>query len=145
MDLRALLISIRERAGLSQRGLGRRSSWLPENISKFERGEKGASLESIEDWVNSCGFELIGVRVGAADSREVDALPAEHRTLVLRLARLFPHLSDERIDTIRGLVERWEDQLVSSTLPTDPDPTGSGVPLDDNAADTAQDKLAKSS
>lgn len=135
MSLRALMISVRERAGLSKRGLARQSSWQNENITAFEKGRKGASVESIEDWFSACGFDLVAVPKGATDPREIEGLPDEHRKLLLRLVRLFPLLDEGRIDSVRGLVERWETQLEVSPTP---------LPAPNEEA-TAQDKRAKSS
>jgi transcriptional regulator with XRE-family HTH domain len=121
MGIRELMIAVRKWSGMSQPKLAKASGWDDGNISKFEHGKQGATPESIDSWIEGCGYELIAVPKGAVEPRELQALPAEKRELVLRLARLMldpPGLTDEQVDTVRGDVERWERQRMASEDPS---------------------------
>lgn len=142
MGIRELMIAVRKWSGMSQPKLARASGWDDGNISKFEHGKQGATPESIDTWIDGCGYELIAVPKGTLDSREIAALPPKRRDLVLRLTRLMlgpPVMSDEKLDPLWGLVERWERQRAEAL--------GSSPPEDDpaTAAATSQDKRFSSS
>ncbi len=116
MSIREQLKLARTHAGLSQDALARASGTDNGHISRFERGTRSADTKKLEAWLDACGMTFVAVPVGAADPRELDMLEPTQRELVLRLARLVPHLSRDNARTLLGLVNAWEeDQDMSAT------------------------------
>lgn len=144
MALRDQFRAARRLAKLSQPQLSRATSWDAGHISKFERGERGASIEKLEEWVEACQVDLRPYpRQTTGDVTELEGLPEDHRKLLIRLGRLLGHLEKQTIDlTIVALIERWERDHPAS------DPSSSGADSDaslaDNNESTGQESAANS-
>lgn len=122
------MVLAREKSGLSQAKLGEVAGWNPGNVSKLENGQKGASIETIDSWMDACGMELIVVPKGPiADLREVSGLRQDLLELLLRLARILPWLPEVLVKDLRGRVDSWIRDYPApvSTLATTQDTTDS--------------------
>lgn len=108
----------RKVSGVSQLKLGTTAAgWNPGNVSKLESGEKGASIETIESWMDACGMELIAVPKGSsADPRELQSLSEDLRELLLRLIRVLPYLPAVLVKDLRGRVDTWASDYVPTSI-----------------------------
>lgn len=138
MGIREQLVQARKAAGLSQEELAKRARWDRAQVSKFESGDRGASVDKIDAWLEACGVDLVVV-ASALQGDQVHGLGVEQRDLLRRLAALLPRLTEDRADTILGLVERWEEVPDRTLLAADP------AAADYDASPIAQDKRASSS
>jgi hypothetical protein len=108
----------RERSGLNKSELGRRIGW--KDNTNVRRVEDGGSTDAsdVVKWAAECGYEVLVVPLGSADSvapRLVQADERERRVATALLDLLFearsvmPHLLDHVEDDIkewRRVVER---------------------------------------
>lgn len=108
MGIREQMILARDRAKISQAKL-EEFGWDRGNVSKFENGQKGASIASIDKWMEACGMELVIVPRGPiAEPAELASLRTDLREILLRLARILPRLPEALIRDLRGRVETWD-------------------------------------
>lgn len=88
-----LLREARQKAGLSQRQLGKRAGVTQASIARIEEGKTSPRLETLERLLAACGFELelvprAGVGVDRTTLRALLALtPAERAGLAVEEAR----------------------------------------------------------
>jgi transcriptional regulator with XRE-family HTH domain len=83
-----LLREARRRAGLSQAELARRAEKPTSVIGRWERGEVKPSLETLQEMIRACGFEL-GFRIAPRDdAQDAAILAALDLTPEERLAQL---------------------------------------------------------
>lgn len=52
------LISMRQRAGLTQEEIAKRMGTQKSNISRLERGSSNPSWKTLQNYAHACGFEL---------------------------------------------------------------------------------------
>ncbi|WP_438455909.1 helix-turn-helix domain-containing protein [Vreelandella venusta] len=57
-ELAAMLISMRQRAGLTQEELAKRLHTQKSNISRLERGDSNPGWKTLQRYADACGFEL---------------------------------------------------------------------------------------
>ncbi len=96
-----LLVEARQRAGISQADLGRRSRVAPSLIGRYERYEVIPTFERLRHLISACGLEL-SFRLAAADAsrhdevlieRELQRTPAERLRRGLEAGRAFRSLA----------------------------------------------------
>ncbi|WP_245846672.1 helix-turn-helix domain-containing protein [Vreelandella alkaliphila] len=57
-ELATTLISMRQRAGLTQEELAKRLHTQKSNISRLERGDSNPGWKTLQRYADACGFEL---------------------------------------------------------------------------------------
>lgn len=57
-ELATMLISMRQRAGLTQEELAKRLHTKKSNISRLERGDNNPGWKTLQRYADACGFEL---------------------------------------------------------------------------------------
>ncbi len=57
-ELAGMLISMRQRAGLTQEELAKRLDTQKSNISRLERGNSNPGWKTLKRYAQACGFEL---------------------------------------------------------------------------------------
>jgi transcriptional regulator with XRE-family HTH domain len=109
MGIRAALAQARQLSGLSQAKLAAKAQgWNPGNVSGFENGTRGASVDSIDAWLDACDCEIVIVkRGGPPEPREIRALPPDLLELLIRLARVLPWIPAVLRRDLQGRIESW--------------------------------------
>ena len=89
MDAAALLRRVRQRSGLSLRGLAARADTSHSALSAYESGRKVPSVETLDRIVRAAGYEL-GVELMPAVGGPDRAARGRELAAVLDLAEQFP-------------------------------------------------------
>jgi transcriptional regulator with XRE-family HTH domain len=109
-ELRAQLRTLR--GDLSTRKFAAKIGRTGASIDQIERGEHGATIETLRRWAEAADHRLVITLVPHADlpdeSEQIKAvvrqLPAPRRSLVLRFAKLVARLSDEIVSSLSSQI-----------------------------------------
>jgi transcriptional regulator with XRE-family HTH domain len=94
----SVLSRARERAGLTQQDIAEKLGRSKANISQIENGKAKTSLQFLMDYGRAVNVDVLLLLAAPED---------EIGQLAIKLGRLLPTLSDDRLNTIATLVQIW--------------------------------------
>lgn len=97
---------LRAAKGYSKRRLALALGMSPANYGRVESGQRGLSWETAQEIAEICGHVVTVVPIDSLPISLVGLNPAQER-LVRRIAADGSHLTDDRLEVIDAIFDRW--------------------------------------